>query len=62
MMTMVTKKVYLRPIKSPKRPNTNAPNGRTMKPAANASKAKMKAEPASKPEKNCLAITAAKEP
>ena len=59
---MVTKKVYLRPIMSPKRPNTKAPKGRTMKPAANASKAKMKAAPASKPEKNCLAMMAASEP
>lgn len=28
-------KVYLRPIKSPKRPKNNAPNGRTTNPAAN---------------------------
>jgi len=35
------KKVYFRPTRSPIRPNTRAPNGRTRKPAANASSAKM---------------------
>ena len=39
---IVTRKVYLRPIMSPKRPKISAPNGRTAKPAANASNAKMK--------------------
>ena len=39
---MVTRKVYLRPIMSPMRPKISAPNGRTAKPAANASSAKMK--------------------
>ena len=34
MMNMVTRKVYFRPIRSPMRPNTMAPNGRTRKPAA----------------------------
>ena len=62
MIRMVTKKVYLRPIMSPKRPKKIAPKGRTMNPAANASKAKMKAEPSSKPLKNCLAMIAANEP
>ena len=38
---MVTRNVYLRPIMSPSRPNTSAPNGRTAKPAANASSVKM---------------------
>ena len=42
MRLMVTRKVYLRPIRSPKWPKISAPNGRTAKPAANASKAKMK--------------------
>ncbi len=59
---MVTRKVYLRPIMSPRRPNTSAPKGRTMKPAAKASNAKMKAEVGSSPEKNCLAMMAASEP
>ncbi len=40
---IVMRKVYLRPIMSPSRPNTSAPNGRTAKPAANASSVKMKA-------------------
>ena len=39
---MVIRKVYLRPIMSPNRPKISAPNGRTAKPAAKASKAKMK--------------------
>ena len=39
---MVTRKVYLRPIMSPRRPKISAPNGRTAKPAAKASSAKMK--------------------
>ena len=62
MMTMVIRKVYLRPIMSPRRPNTSAPNGRTMKPAAKASSAKMKAEVGSSPAKNCLAMMAASDP
>ena len=62
MIRIVTRKVYLRPIMSPKRPNTSAPKGRTMKPAANASSAKMKAEVGSSPEKNCLAMMPASEP
>ena len=62
MIRMVTRKVYLRPIMSPRRPKKIAPNGRTMKPAAKASSAKMNAEPASSPEKNCLAMIAASEP
>ena len=41
MIRMVTRKVYLRPTRSPRRPNTSAPNGRTRKPAAKASRAKM---------------------
>ena len=41
MIRMVTRKVYLRPTRSPRRPNTSAPNGRTRKPAAKASSAKM---------------------
>ena len=32
--TMVTRKVYLRPTRSPTRPKMMAPNGRTRKPAA----------------------------
>ena len=61
MMRMVTRKVYLRPIMSPRRPNTSAPNGRTMNPAAKASSAKMNAE-VGEAAKNCLAMMAASEP
>jgi hypothetical protein len=39
MKTMVTRNVYLRPTRSPIRPNTSAPKGRTRKPAAYAAKA-----------------------
>ena len=59
---MVMRKVYLRPTRSPIRPNTSAPNGRTAKPAAKASKVKMKAAVALTPEKNCLAMIAASVP
>ena len=34
MIVRVTRKAYLRPIRSPMRPKTSAPNGRTMKPVA----------------------------
>jgi len=47
---------------SPKRPKKIAPKGRTMKPAANANSAKMKAEPSSSPLKKALAMMADKEP
>ena len=59
---MVTRNVYLRPIMSPRRPNTSAPNGRTAKPAAKASSAKMKPLVWFNAEKNCLAMIAASEP
>ena len=61
MIRIVTRKVYFRPIMSPRRPNTSAPKGRTMKPAANASRAKMN-DVVGSPMKNCLAITVASEP
>jgi hypothetical protein len=62
MITMVTRNVYLRPIMSPMRPNTSAPNGRTAKPAAKASRAKMKPLAGLSAEKNCLAMIAASDP
>jgi hypothetical protein len=34
MVTMVTRKVYLRPTRSPMRPKISAPKGRTRNPAA----------------------------
>ncbi|MNF82264.1 hypothetical protein D3C84_645670 [compost metagenome] len=60
--TMVARKVYLRPIMSPRRPNTRAPKGRTMKPAAKAIRAKIKAVVSLTPAKNCLLMTAARAP
>jgi hypothetical protein len=39
---MQSRKVFLRPSVSPRRPKSSAPNGRTAKPAAKASSAKMK--------------------
>ena len=62
MIRMVTMNVCLRPTTSPRRPNTSAPKGRTMKPAAKASSAKMNAEVLSRFVKNCLAMIAASEP
>ncbi len=62
MIRMVIRKVYLRPIMSPRRPNTSAPNGRTAKPAAKASRAKMNCEVSLSAEKNCLPMMAASEP
>ena len=62
MIRIVTRKVYLRPIMSPRRPNTSAPNGRTRKPAAKAISAAMNAAVGSRPLKKCLATIAASDP
>ena len=62
MMPMVIRKVCLRPTRSPSRPNTSAPNGRTAKPAANAANAKMKPVTSLTPEKNCALMTLASKP
>ncbi len=62
MITMVTRKVYLRPTKSPRRPNTSAPKGRTRKPAAKASRAKMLRVVSSNIEKNFTPMIAASDP
>ena len=51
---MVMRKVRLRPTRSPSRPKTSAPKGRTKKPAAKASSAKMKPVVSLTPEKNCF--------
>ena len=40
MIMMAIRNVYLRPTRSPMRPKTAAPSGRTTKPAAKASRAK----------------------
>ena len=62
MIPMVTRKVFLRPTRSPMRPNTIAPNGRTAKPAANAASAKMKPVVSLTPEKNCAEMIVASRP
>ena len=62
MMMSVTRKLYLRPIRSPRLPKTSAPKGRTTNPAANASSAAMKASRSSSAEKNFAAMIAASEP
>jgi len=62
MITMVMRKVYLRPTRSPRRPNTSAPNGRTRKPAAKASRAKMLRALSGNWLKNFAPMIAASEP
>ena len=52
MMRIVTSNVYFRPIMSPMRPNTRAPNGRMMKPAEKARRAKIRPVVGSVFEKN----------
>jgi len=59
---MVTRNVYLRPTRSPSRPNSKAPNGRTKNPAAKARSAKMYAVVSLTPAKNCLEMMADSEP
>jgi hypothetical protein len=62
MMMMVARKVFFLPTRSPRRPNTNAPKGRTANPAAKVSSAKMNALVSLIPAKNCFEMTAASEP
>ena len=62
MMPIVTRNVFLRPTRSPIRPKTSAPKGRTAKPAANAARAKMKAVVSFTPAKNCAEIVVASRP
>jgi hypothetical protein len=62
MITMVRRNVYLRPTRSPSRPNTSAPNGRTKNPAANASSANRNAVVSFIPEKNFLVMMVISEP
>ena len=62
MIRIVIRKVCLRPTRSPSRPNTSAPNGRTKKPAAKASSAKMKPVVSLTPEKNCREMIAERAP
>ena len=62
MIRMVMRKVYFRPTRSPRRPNTSAPNGRTRNPAAKASKAKMPRVVSSNWPKNFAPMITAREP
>ena len=62
MIPMVTRKVFLRPTRSPIRPNRIAPNGRTAKPAAKAASAKMNPVVSLTPEKNCAEMIVASRP
>ncbi len=62
MIVIVTRKVRLRPVRSPNQPNTRAPSGRTAKPAAKVSSAKMKPWVSPAAAKKCLAMIAVREP
>ena len=60
--TKVNKKVYLRPIKSPNLPKTNAPNGLIIKPAAKMASVLNSAEVPASDGKNCFEIIVANMP
>ena len=62
MSVIVMMNVRLRPVLSPMRPNSSAPRGRTAKPAANVSNAKMNAAVSLTAAKNCREIIGASEP
>jgi hypothetical protein len=62
MMTIVIRKVCFRPTRSPSRPNTSAPKGRTKKPAANASSANRNAVVSFMPAKNFFVMTVSSAP
>ena len=62
MIPIVTRKVFLRPTRSPIRPNRSAPNGRTANPAAKAARAKMKPVVSLTPEKNWPVMIVASRP
>ena len=62
IIRMVIRNVYFRPTRSPSRPNTSAPNGRTRKPAAKASNAKMFRVVGSNWPKNLAPMMPASEP
>jgi hypothetical protein len=59
---MVTRKVYLRPIRSPNQPNSSAPSGRTPKPAPNAARLASVAAVGLSAGKNSLPSSAARMP
>ena len=60
--TKVNKKVYLRPMISPNLPNTSAPNGLTIKPAAKMASVLKSAEVPASVGKNCFEIMVANIP
>lgn len=60
--SIVARKVYFRPTKSPRHPKKTAPKGRTINPAAKASRANTRPVVSLKPEKNCFEIVTAREP
>ena len=62
MMSSVTKNAYLRPITSPTRPKTSAPNGRTMKPVAKVARVESNATSSSPLGKNALEMIVARLP
>jgi hypothetical protein len=62
MITMVNKKVYLRPIKSPSRPKNKAPKGLTTKPAAKVASVDNRPSVGFPAGKNLVAMTAARLP
>jgi hypothetical protein len=62
IIVMVTRKVRLRPVLSPKCPNTSAPKGRAKNPAAKVSSARMKPSVSPALAKKCLAMVEASEP
>src|SRR3546814_15339257 len=62
MIAMVTRKVFLRPTRSPTRPKTSAPKGRIAKPAAKAISARMKPVVSLNPAKKWTEIALASRP
>ncbi len=62
MMLMVMRNVCLRPTRSPRRPNTRAPKGRTANPAAKAANANMNPVVSLTPEKNWVVRILASNP
>ncbi len=62
MPLSVTRNVYLRPMRSPTRPNRNAPNGRIRNPAVKVPTVLMSAAPDVPSAKNLTARMVAKLP
>jgi hypothetical protein len=62
MSRSVTRKVYFRPMMSPRRPKKMAPKGRTTKPAAKVARVERKAAVGLSLGKNCVAMMVASEP